>query len=201
MSGMDDVRVVPANEADWDEIDLIIGKARCHGRACYCQRFKMPLADWAATPDEVRAHDLREQTGAGDAAASTSGLIAYVADEPAAWCNVEPRSAFPKLPPARAAWTERAQDPADARVWAITCFFTRAGFRRSGITALLTEAAVDFARVRGAKALEAYPMIAEQGADITWGELHVGARSVFAAAGFREVAHPTKRRVVMRMDF
>ena len=31
--------------------------------------------------------------------------------------------------------------------------------------------------------------------------LHVGSRSIFAAAGFSEVAHPTLRRVVMRIEF
>ena len=37
--------------------------------------------------------------------------------------------------------------------------------------------------------------------EITWGELHVGSRSIFEAAGFAEVSHPTLRRVVMRIDF
>lgn len=32
-------------------------------------------------------------------------------------------------------------------------------------------------------------------------ELSVGTRSVFAAAGFSQVAQPTLRRVVMRIDF
>ena len=86
-------------------------------------------------------------------------------------------------------------------MWAVTCFFTRAEFRHAGLTETLAAAAVDFARARGATALEAYPMITEPGREITWGELHVGARKVFAAAGLREVAHPTKRRVVMRIDF
>jgi hypothetical protein len=31
-------------------------------------------------------------------------------------------------------------------------------------------------------------------------ELHVGSRSIFAAAAFAEVSHPTLRRVVMRID-
>ncbi len=43
-------------------------------------------------------------------------------------------------------------------------------------------------------------MLTEPGKEITWGELHVGSRNAFAAAGFREVARPTKRRVVMRFD-
>ena len=64
----------------------------------------------------------------------------------------------------------------------------------------LAAAAVGFARERGARVLEAYPMIAEAGTEITWGELHVGSRNVFEAAGLREVARPTKRRVVMRLE-
>ena len=54
---------------------------------------------------------------------------------------------------------------------------------------------------RGARALEGYPMITHPGHDIAWGELHVGSRSIFAAAGFSEVHQPTLRRVVMRIDF
>jgi hypothetical protein len=60
---------------------------------------------------------------------------------------------------------------------------------------------VDFARGRGARALEGYPMITDPEQDVTWGEVHVGSRSVFEAAGFREVSHPTLRRVVMRIEF
>ena len=44
-------------------------------------------------------------------------------------------------------------------------------------------------------------MITQPGQEITWGELHVGSRSIFAAAEFTEVSHPTLRRVVMRIDF
>lgn len=44
-------------------------------------------------------------------------------------------------------------------------------------------------------------MLTEPGEDVTWGELNVGSRSIFADAGFTEVSHPTRRRVVMRMDF
>jgi hypothetical protein len=56
-------------------------------------------------------------------------------------------------------------------------------------------------RERGACALEGYPMITQPGKEITWGELHVGSRSILVDAGFAEVSHPTLRRVVMRIDF
>jgi hypothetical protein len=49
--------------------------------------------------------------------------------------------------------------------------------------------------------LEGYPMLTEPGKEITWGELHVGSRNIFAAAGFAEVSRPNQRRVVMRIDF
>jgi len=44
-------------------------------------------------------------------------------------------------------------------------------------------------------------MQTEPGKEITWGELHVGSQNALAAAGLREVTRPTKRRVVMRIDF
>jgi hypothetical protein len=66
---------------------------------------------------------------------------------------------------------------------------------------MLAKAAVEFARARGARAVEGYAMVTQPGVEITWGELHVGSRSIFADAGMRQVAAPTKRRVVMRIDF
>ena len=37
--------------------------------------------------------------------------------------------------------------------------------------------------------------------EITWDEIHVGAQSIYAAAGMHEVSRPGKRRVVMSIDF
>ncbi len=120
----------------------------------------------------------------------------------AGWCAVAPRTAYPRLLlKTRVPWGGRAEDKTDDSVWAVTCFVTRTGFRRRGISRALARATVDFARERGARALEGYPMITQPGQEITWGELHVGSRSIFAAAGFVEITHPTLRRVVMRIDF
>ena len=44
-------------------------------------------------------------------------------------------------------------------------------------------------------------MITHPGKEITWGEVHVGARQVFEDAGFEEISRPTARRVVMRIEF
>ena len=44
-------------------------------------------------------------------------------------------------------------------------------------------------------------MITKPGQEIAWDEIRVGSRSIFTAAGFGEVSHPTLHRVVMRIDF
>ena len=196
----ENVRIVPANEASWDDLQDVFGTTDA-GR-CQCQRFKVVPHMWRDSTQEQRTAMLRAQTACGrPEAAATSGLVAYVDDEPAGWVAVEPRTAFPKLRTSRVPWSGRDEDKDDAGVWAVTCFVVRKDFRGRGLTYLLARATIDFARERGARALEAYPMITQPGREITWGELHVGARQVFADAGFREVGHPTPRRVVMRIEF
>jgi GNAT superfamily N-acetyltransferase len=199
----DALSVVPANEASWEDLQAVLG-TRGDAFRCQCQRYKMrPGEAWASFPVEERAERLRAQTYCGQPEADTSsGLVAYLDGEPVGWCAVEARSAYPRLrSKCRVPWDGRSEDKADASVWAVTCFVTRAGFRRRGVSRALARAAVDFARAGGARALEGYPMLTEAGKEITWGELHVGSRSIFATAGFAEVSRPTPRRFVMRIDF
>ena len=149
--------------------------------------------------DELRFR-LHDQTDCGHPeSAETTGIVAYLDGEPAGWCAVEPRPHYPHL--TQTVWRGRAEARDDGSVWSVTCFVVRVGYRRRGITYALAKAAAEHARSRGARAVEAYPMMTHAEEEITWGELHVGARKVFAAAGFREVLHPSKRRYVVRIDF
>ena len=61
---------------------------------------------------------------ASPASATTSGLVAYLDGEPVGWCAVEPRAAYPRLPPQRVIMKQRGEDPDDPCVWAVTCFAT-----------------------------------------------------------------------------
>lgn len=197
------VRVVPANEASWEDIAAVFG-TRGQGAICWCQRYKLASKEaFKHHPPEERAARLREQTRCGDpTATTTAGLVAFLDDEPVGWCAVEPRPAYGGLLRAyRTPWQGRSEDKTDEGVWAVTCFLVRAGFRRQGVSRALARAAVEHARARGARALEGYPMMSQPGVEITWGEEHVGLSDVFAEAGFREVSRPGIRRVVMRIDF
>ena len=200
---MTEIRVVPANQASWDDIRTVFG-SRGEAHICQCQRYKLqPGEAFKYVPIEERAHRLRTQTECGlPKSKTTSGLVAYLGDEPVGWCAVEPRSAYFGLQRNfKIHWDGRAEDKLDSTVWAVTCFLTRAGYRRRGVASALTRAAVDFARDRGARAVEGYPMLVEPGQNVIWGELHVGTRAMFDEAGFTEVNRPSKRRIVMRIDF
>jgi GNAT superfamily N-acetyltransferase len=197
------VRIVPANEASCGDLQQVFGTRGTAAR-CQCQRYKLrPREAFAKFPASERSRRLRQQTHCGHPESdATSGLVAYLDGEPVGWCAVEPRPAFTGLVRNnRVPWEGRAEDKTDDSVWAVTCVFTRAGFRRAGIGYALAAAAVDFARERGARALEAYPMSTKPGQPILVEELHVGSCAMFAAAGLDQVSHPTIRRVVMRIDF
>ena len=197
------ITVVPANEASWEELQAVFGE-RSDAQRCQCQRFKLGRYEWTPFPHAERVAKLQDETNCGNPRAKvTAGLVAYLDGEPVGWCAVEPRVNYPRLLSSRSPvlWRGRDEDKADDGVWAVTCFYIRVGYRRRGVSAALVAATVPFARERGARAIEGYPMITEPGKEITWGELFVGSRNAFADAGYVEVSHPTPRRFVMRIDF
>jgi GNAT superfamily N-acetyltransferase len=196
----DGLTIVPANEARWDDLQTVFG-TRGQAARCQCQRYKLrPRESFRSFPVEERAFRLRRQTDCGHPDSdTTSGLVAYLDAEPVGWCAVEPRTEYEGLlRNNRVPWEGRSEDKTDDSVWAVTCLFARAGFRKRGISRALARAAVDFARVRGARAIEGYPMTTK---NVIAEELHVGTEGVFADAGFTEVSRPTLRRIVMRIDF
>jgi GNAT superfamily N-acetyltransferase len=193
------VSVVPANEATWDDLQAVFGRGSA--AKCQCQRIKLGDRAWYGMSVDDRAMRLRADADCGHPEAEgTTGMVGYVEGVPAGWVAVEPRANFRRLRGSPVPWAGRSEDPADPDVWAIACFAIRPGFRGRGLTLPLTHAAVQYARAHGAKAIEGYPMLPGPGQIVPWGEMNVGSRNTFVAAGFREVSHPTARRVVVRLD-
>ena len=195
----DEVRVVPANEATWEDLQAVLGSRGAASR-CQCQRFRLGRGEsFGSFPQEERAERLRQQADPGHPGGPTSGLVGYLGPDPVGWCAVGPRSSYDGLVRVfRVPWDGRDEDRTDASVWAVTCVLTRAGFRRRGVSRAMVAATVAHARDRGARALEGYPIATT---DVISEELHVGTLASFEAAGFRVVSRPSVRRVVARIDF
>lgn len=120
------------------------------------------------------------------------GILAYAEGRPVGWCAIAPRADYSRL--ARSRVLRRVDD---RPVWSVTCFFVTAPWRRRGVTRKLLEAAVRFARSRGAKVIEGYPLDVKT-ANYPDVYAYTGFASAFREAGFTEVARRSESRPIMR---
>lgn len=125
------------------------------------------------------------------------GVLAYEDAEVVGWAAVAPRS---ELPFARSTKIPHVDDlPA----WVVWCIRVRPGHRGKGISHALLDGAVEYARSRGAPAVEGYP-VDNKGEKVDLTMAYVGTRRVFEDAGFTKAADTNSvsggfPRVVMRL--
>jgi GNAT superfamily N-acetyltransferase len=110
------------------------------------------------------------------------------------WCQLTPRDAPQWLD--RMWWFQRVDD---VPVWSISCFFVRRAYRRQGVMSQLIAAALKTAKRAKAPALEACPV--DTTAPKSPSNIFTGTVSVFARAGFKEVARRAAARPIMGHDF
>jgi GNAT superfamily N-acetyltransferase len=171
------IEVVPATEDRWTDVATLLGADG--DRGCWCQSWRGADAAFGRSEPGTSRRRLQVQLASRD---FSPGLIAYVDGEPAGWCGLGPRQAMPRLVNSR---TIPAID--DLPVWSIGCFKIRVGYRRRGVAKALLAAAVDYARAKGAPAIEGYPI--DPGTDrVDVGFGFVGFTSMFEAQGFRRAA-------------
>ncbi len=176
----------PLTPARWPDLVKLFGaRGACAG--CWCTWWRLTRPEFDAGRGAANRRREERYVKAGN----VPGLLAYEAREPVGWVAIEPRSAFPRL--ARS----RILAPVDDRpVWSITCFFVARAQRGRGVTRALIEAAVRWARSRGATIVEAYPV--EPGRRVADDVVYHGAASTFRALGFDEVARRSRSRPIFR---
>jgi ribosomal protein S18 acetylase RimI-like enzyme len=83
-------------------------------------------------------------------------------------------------------------------VWSVVCFVVPAEHRGQGVAHALLAGGAAYAKKRGAKLLEAYPVdkSARSKDDSMW----FGAKSMYAKAGFKEVARRKPGRPIVRLE-
>jgi GNAT superfamily N-acetyltransferase len=178
----------PLTPARWDDLARLFGpNGACSG--CWCMFFRQSSGDYNQGHGEPNRRAFKRVVDSG----RPVGVIAYADGEPAGWCAVAPRDDYPRVQ------RSRILEPVDERTaWAVTCFFVKAGYRGLGLNTTLLAAAVDYARKRGAKLIEGYPIDPRR--KITNMEGYHGLVSTFRAAGFHEVARRSPIRPIMRLE-
>ena len=111
---------------------------------------------------------------------------------PVGWVSLGPREDFARL---KRSPVMKAVD--DQPVWSIVCFVVPSQYRGQGVARALLDSAIAYARQCGAQLLEAYPVDkpGHSRDDAMW----FGAKSMYDAAGFAEVARRKPHRPVVRL--
>jgi len=120
------------------------------------------------------------------------GILAYSDNQPVGWCSIAPREKFTLLENSRI--LKRVDDKP---IWSVVCFFVAKPFRLKEVTVKLLKAALEFAKKKGAKIVEGYPIEPRKG-KMPEVFAYAGFSSAFHKAGFKEVLRRTETRPIMR---
>jgi GNAT superfamily N-acetyltransferase len=115
------------------------------------------------------------------------GLLGYESGVPVGWISIAPREEFRDL--LRSPQYRPRDDDED--VWSVVCFVIDRPARRRGVAGVLLEAAVDHARSRGGRSVEAYAHVADP-------RDYMGGLDLFLAHGFEPYRDANKRTIVRR---
>jgi len=170
-------RVEPLVAERWADLERLFGaRGACGG--CWCMTPRLPRKTYEAQKGAGNRRAMRALVDAGP----PPGVLGYVGDEAVAWCAIEPRERFVQLS------RSRILAPVDdAPVW-----------RGRGLQRPLVEGAVRWARSRGARLVEAYPIEPAGDRRVPSVFAWTGLASPFTAAGFVEVARRSPTRPILR---
>jgi GNAT superfamily N-acetyltransferase len=183
---LEDLEFHPATAERWPDLERLFGE---HGASsgCWCMWWRLTRSQFAQQRGQKNKQALKAIVDSGQ----VPGLLAYAAGQPIAWCSIGPRETYPALERSR---TLGRVD--DKLVWSVVCFFVAKPSRRRGLMVPLLKAAVAYARERGAKIVEGYPV--EPTETLSGDSGYTGVVSAFRKAGFVEVLRRSEARPIMR---
>lgn len=189
---MPDLTVRPLTVARWADLEALFAARGCGAaRRCWCMYYRRTGRASELSGGRARADASRAALRTLARSDQAPGLIAYRDRQPVGWISLGPRDDFARL---KRSSVMKAVD--DAPVWSIVCFVVPAEHRGQGVARGLLEGAIAYACRRGARLLEAYPIDRPErsGDEMMW----FGARSMYDAAGFHEVARRGPHRPIVR---
>lgn len=131
----------------WGDLERLF-ESRGGPKSCWCMVWRAVGSEARKTDGRSRKSALKRRVDAG----VPVGILAYLDEEPVAWCSIAPRETYRSL--------GGAAEPGDVpgSVWSLVCFYVSRPLRGAGITRRLIDAAVAAAARLGARAVEAYPV-------------------------------------------
>ena len=185
------LEIHPLDKQRWKDLETLFnGRGGSQVRGCWCMYYRRSgRAEKPAdmTYAQFNKCALKALVDKG----VTPGLIGYRDGKPIAWVSLGPREDYAKL--ARSSLMKPVDDKA---VWSVVCFYTAKEARGEHLAEVMLKGAVDYARSRGVRLVEAYPVDKQQRDrdDSMW----FGAKSMYDRAGFVEVARRKPTRAVVR---
>jgi GNAT superfamily N-acetyltransferase len=189
------LRVEPVTADGWDDLARLFGPNGAYSN-CWCTFFRQTGAEFGAGCAN-RGEGNRAMLRGLDRDGAVPGLLAYRGDDPVGWVSVAPRTEYGRVLRSPITRLEPAARD-DASAWSVVCFFVPRGSRSRGVAHALLAGAVAWARERGATVLEGYPVDPGDTRPPS-SSMYVGTLSMFAAAGFAEVARRIPARPVMEL--
>ena len=186
--------VLPATSTRFGDVATMLGPKNPESSVCWCLSHRLDWKTNRALVGPARGEYVRKLCGRKVA----PGVLAYDGAEVAGWAAVAPRA---ELPFARSTKIPHVDD---LPVWSAWCIRVRSGYRGRGISHVLLDGAVAYARAQGAPAIEGYP-VDNEGKRVDLTMAYVGTRKLFEDAGFTKAADTRSvaggfPRVVMRLD-
>jgi len=180
--------VKPVTKDRWDDLVELFGPSGAYS-GCWCMFPRLTGAEFSANGNKGNKAAMKKIVARNE----VPGLLAYAAGKPVGWISVGPRPVFGRI---ERSPLFKAVD--DQPVWSVVCFFIHRDFRNQGVGKSLLQAAADYARSKGARLLEAYP-IDTKGKHWEHGEasIFMGTQTIFERAGYKVVARRKERRPMM----
>jgi GNAT superfamily N-acetyltransferase len=177
----------------FEDVQTMVGPKRPDANVCWCLSYRIPSKEHRTLVGRARGRKVKQLLEDGPL-----GVLAYDGDEVVGWAAVAPRA------DTTFARNRKIPHVDDGPVWSVWCIRVRPGHRRAGISHHLLRGAIEFARDRGAPAIEGYP-VDNRGEKVDLTMAYVGTRRLFEQAGFEKVADTESTldgfpRVLMRLD-
>ena len=186
------MKVEPLTASRWQDFEAVFRAPGCSvARGCWCMYYRRSGDGGAPPAGLTRAEANRRGMKALVDGGEVTGLLGYRDGVAVGWVSLGPRSRYAKL---ERSPVMRAVD--DKPVWSVICFVVPSPYRRQGVARELLAGAIAYARRKGVRLLEAYPVDRRGAArdDSLW----FGTRAMFEDAGFSVVARRKPGRPVMR---